>query len=263
MNEPKIIFLGTTTFSYEILSHLLKLGFKIDAVFTMPLEFDISYSEEKVTIYTFADIQELAESHNIPCRIVNSAPNQRITDFHNEIASLRPDVILVMGWYYMVPEKVRNLAKYGAWGIHASMLPDYAGGAPLVWAIIEGEKKTGVTLFRLANGVDDGDLIAQMPITIEDEDTIKEVYTKAIRCSKVMLAENLSNISSIEFRPQDKSKIKVYPQRKPSDGEIDWNWDVVRIRNFIRAQSKPYPGAFTIINGKKVTIWDADIKQIG
>jgi len=166
-----------------------------------------------------------------------------------------------MGWYYMVPKVIRDLAKYGAWGIHASLLPNYAGGAPLVWAIIEGQKKTGVTLFKLSNGVDDGDIIQQISFSINENDTIKEVYENATKISCEILIEVMKDESKIIFRPQDKSLIKVYPQRNPQDGKIDWNWDIERIKNFIRAQTKPYPGAWFEIEDKRITIWEADISE--
>jgi methionyl-tRNA formyltransferase len=161
----------------------------------------------------------------------------------------------------MVPKKIRDIATYGTWGIHASMLPNYAGGAPLVWAIINGETETGVTLFKLDDGVDDGDIIEQEIIVIENVDTIKEVYEKVIIVSKTILLKALKNISKIVFKPQDKSKIKVFPQRKPQDGELDLTKPAQEIYNFIRAQSSPYPGAFIkTSDGKKLIIEKARIE---
>jgi len=124
-----------------------------------------------------------------------------------------------------------------------------------VWAIINGEKETGVSLFKLDDGVDDGDIIAQQRIPIAFEDSIKEVYAKATEASKEILLHALQNIETIKFLPQDKSKIEVWPQRKPEDGEIDLNWPAERIYNFIRAQAPPYPGAFIkASNGEKIVI---------
>jgi len=178
------------------------------------------------------------------------------------IISLRPDVILALGWYYMVTSKIRNLAKYRAWGIHASLLPKYAGGAPLVWAMINGEKESGVSLFRLDDGVDDGDIIAQKKFEIADSDSIKQVYDKATKCSIEMLDRILKNPDKIKFKPQDKEQIEIYPQRKPDDGVIDFKWDSQRIYNFIRAQSSPYPGAFIkTVDGKKLVIEKARIES--
>ena len=153
------------------------------------------------------------------------------------------------------------LLKYVFTGIHALLLPDYSGGAPLVWAIINGEKKTGVTFFYFDEGVDSGDIIAQEEIDIYENDTIKTLYEKAELTGKNILIKYLP-LLAVNQAPrikQDESKRRIFPQRKPSDGEIDWNWESKRIKNFIRAQTKPYPGAFTLINNKKIIIWDADI----
>jgi len=251
----KIVFLGATQFSRELFLHLLDNKLKIDRLYTIPQEFKISYSDTKVKNYNFSNLQEIAEAHHIPCFEVDSVRGKRMHDYYEDLTALQPDIILVMGWYYMVPPKIRNTAKYGAWAIHASLLPRYAGGAPLVWAIINGEKETGVTLFRLADGVDDGDIIAQQKIPIEFEDTIKEVYAKATVASKKILLDALENIGTIQFTEQDKLIVDRWPQRKPEDGEIDQRWPAEKIYNFIRAQAPPYPGAFIrTTDGKKIII---------
>lgn len=254
----RIVYLGCTKFSEEILLHLLDQEVEIVGIFTIPEYFKINYSPELVKNTNYADLSKYAQKMNVPHFEVNSFSGHRMSDYHNELKKLKPDVILTMGWYYMVDKKTRSFAKYGAWGIHASLLPNYAGGAPLVWAIIEGAKETGVTLFKLDDSVDGGDIIGQVKFEIDEDDTIKDVYSKATEASKEILSRTLLS-DNISFKPQDKSRIKVYPQRSPKDGEIDWNWEPEKIKNFIRAQSKPYPGAWTKINGKKVTIWDAKI----
>ncbi|MEI2738969.1 MAG: formyltransferase family protein [Chitinophagaceae bacterium] len=251
----KVVFLGATQFSRELLLHLLNNQIKPERLFTIPQEFNISYSDTKVRNYNYANLPEIAAQHGITCYEVESTTGKRISDYYDDLAALQPDVILVMGWYYMVPKKIRDIARYGTWGIHASMLPKYAGGAPLVWAIINGEKETGVSLFKLDDGVDDGDIIAQQVIPIAFEDSIQEVYAKVTEASKGILVSALQNIERIKFTPQDKSKIEVWPQRKPEDGEIDLSWPAERIYNFIRAQSPPYPGAFIkTADGKKIII---------
>ncbi len=104
----------------------------------------------------------------------------------------------------MVPKAIREIPTYGAWGIHASLLPKYAGGAPLVWAIIEGEKETGITLFKMDSGVDDGDIIEQRNFPIASTDTIKEVYDKATLASKKVLSTVFSKNYILNFKKQDK-----------------------------------------------------------
>ena len=140
----KIIFLGCTKFSEELLQDiLLNTSVEIAAIFTIPQDFHISYSKTKVHNTNFSDLKPYAVLHNIPIYEVDSIRGKRITDYKILLQEIKPDVILVLGWYYMVPKSIRDLAKLGAWGIHASLLPRYAGGAPLVWAMINGEKESG------------------------------------------------------------------------------------------------------------------------
>ena len=120
-------------------------------------------------------------------------------------------LFLFSGWYYMVNSKIRNLAKYGAWVVHASLLPKYAGGAPLVWAIMNGEGEAGVSLFKLDSGVDNEDIIAQKKFEIADSDSIKQVYDKATECSIKILNRTLKNLDKIKFKPQDKKQTEIYP----------------------------------------------------
>jgi methionyl-tRNA formyltransferase len=259
----RVVFFGATKFSEELLTHLLENNISPSCVFTIPKEFSISYSETKVKNYNYSDIETIATRHGIPCyQIDSSLSGKKTNEYLDIINDIKPDVILIMGWYFMVPKKIRDLAKYGAWGIHASLLPNYAGGAPLVWAILNGEKETGVTLFKLDDGVDDGDIIDQKKISIEETDSIKEVYEKVTLSSKYILLNALVNIDTIVLKPQNKNEIKVFPQRTPADGEIDLTKPAKDLYNFIRAQSSPYPGAFIkTSDGKKLIIEKARIEN--
>lgn len=258
----RFVFLGCTTFSLGVLENLISIGQIPSLIFGIPATFNISYSQKEVVNSNYADLSTIAIKYNIPYQVINSVKGKRLTDFHDLIRSVNPDVILVMGWYYMLKKQTRELAKFGAWGIHASLLPNYAGGAPLVWAIINGEKETGVTLFRMDDGVDDGDIIAQSKFDITDLDDIRTVYQKALEASNKILEEVMLKNEPPSFSPQDKSAIKIFRQRNPQEGEIDWSWDAKKIKNFIRAQTKPYPGAWTVISGKKITLWSADIEEL-
>lgn len=255
-----IVFFGSTKLSEAILVYLIKKGINIKAIFSIPKEFKISYSEKKVVNSNYADLSKYAEKLNIPYYVVESTEEKKITNYIHDLKELSPDVILAIGWYYMVPKIIREIPTEGVWGIHASLLPNYAGGAPLVWAIINGETQTGVTLFRMDSGVDDGDIIYQKKLSIDKKDTIKTMIKKTSITSKSIILKSLL-ADKIKYKPQDKSKIIVYPQRSPDDGEIDWSWDNEKIKNFVRAQTKPYPGAWTTINNKKVILWDISIKN--
>lgn len=258
---PVFAFLGCTRFSKSLLQYLIDIHYIPAAIFSMPEEFDISYSEGKVKNSNYANLKDIADNYSIPIFEVESKAGMRLENYQDHISEMGIELLLVLGWYYMIPRSVREILLYGAWGIHASLLPKYAGGAPLTWAIINGEQETGVTLFRMDDGVDDGDIIAQESFEIAFDDTIKDVYLKAERASKTVLSNTLGDIGAIEFTPQDKSRIEVFPQRSPDDGEIDWNLPARDLYNFIRAQSSPYPGAFVrTVDGKKLIIEKARLE---
>ena len=254
----KIVFIGASAFGFECLESIRHIEL-IDVVGIISNEkkFPISYNKEGVDNVLFKDFGELAGNNDIP--FYRMKENMKEEGLNFFLFSCKPDLVVVIGWYHMIPPQM--LSQYVFTGIHASLLPDYSGGAPLVWAIINGEKKTGVTFFYFDEGVDSGDIIAQEEIDIYENDTIKTLYEKAELTGKNILIKYLP-LLAVNQAPrikQDESKRRIFPQRKPSDGEIDWNWESKRIKNFIRAQTKPYPGAFTLINNKKIIIWDADI----
>jgi methionyl-tRNA formyltransferase len=256
-----IVFFGATELGYKCCRLIIekKLA-EISGIFTIPEEFKISYSKTPVKNVLYADFFDFKMEFGIPVIEITD----KMAAYKHDIEKFKPDFMLAAGWYYMIPRSLRELAPKGCAGMHASLLPKYRGGAPLVWAVINGETETGLTFFYLADGVDDGDIIAQKKFTIEPEDTIKELIDKTTDSSLSIIEEFLPKISdgTAPRIRQDHSKATVVPQRKPEDGLIDWNWDSKKIKDFIRAQTKPYPGAYTVINGKKITIWDAEIVDL-
>lgn len=255
LNRTRVVVFGCTNFTAELLGHLLGTdAVEVCGIVTAPESFRISYSATPVKNYNFADLSPLA--NHVPwVHVYDKDQSTAMDQLEKKIASSRADLILVLGWYYMVPARIRNLVKRGAWGVHASLLPEYAGGAPLVWAMIHGEQETGTTLFCLGDGVDDGDIILQEKFAIAFTDTIAEVYAKATEASKSMLGQVLRAPDNFPPQPQDKRCIKVFPQRKPADGEIDMKWDGLRVYNFIRAQAPPYPGAFLrTVDGHRIYV---------
>jgi methionyl-tRNA formyltransferase len=261
MAKLSFAFLGATKQSKELLLFLIKKNFIPKLIMSIPEKFNISYSDKKVKNMNYANLNGIADKYNIDFVEIDSVDGKRLIDYKKTIKKLDLDLILVMGWYYLIPKSIRKLAKKGAWGFHSSLLPKYAGGAPLTWAIINDEKETGVTFFRFKDGIDNGDIISQKSFKIEYEDTIKEVLKKSTIASKEILSEVFENIENVNFIPQKKGKIKIYPQRKPEDGEIDLKKTASEIYNFIRAQSSPYPGAFIkTADGKKIIIEKAKKK---
>ena len=226
-------------------------------ILTTGPDIPISYSTTPITIATHAKFDEVGR--RVGCPVVTLPGRATSAAYLNILRPWRPDLLLVLGWYYLVPKTVRALAPLGCLGIHSSLLPKYRGGAPISWAIINGETVTGVTLFHLDDEVDAGDIVAQRPVPIGALDTCAEVLARATDASIEMLVETLPLIAKgmAPRLSQDVQLATLMPQRKPEDGLIDWSRGVATVHNFIRAQTRPYPGAFTWAAGTRLTIWKA------
>jgi methionyl-tRNA formyltransferase len=254
----KMVFIGASGFGLRCLKKVLTLPCcQVTGIVTNPANFVISYRPEGVINVLHVDFRPFAEEHGIPVHVMLGGMNS--PELAETIKEWAPDFILVVGWYHMIPKVIRALAPTA--GLHASLLPDYSGGAPLVWAIINGEEKAGISFFMMAEGVDNGDLIGQKAVPIRLNDNIRTLYAQIEQAGLELLAENLPKIAQNQCQPtpQDERKRRIMPQRRPEDGLIDWQWSAWQLYNFIRAQTRPYPGAFAFFKGHKVTIWEAKL----
>lgn len=253
-----LVFIGSSRFGLRCLETCFELPeVQVMGVVTAQKTFSISYCSSGVTNVLHADMDDLAASHGIPVRTLERAMNE--PGLSAAVAEWKPDIFLVVGWYHMIPRRWRELAP--AYGLHASLLPDYSGGAPLVWAMINGESKTGITLFQMDDGVDSGPIAGQKEEPILSDDTIATLYARIEERGLELLREALPLLSrgALILRPQDESKRRIVPQRSPEDGLIDWSKDAASLDRFIRAQARPYPGAFTTLQGKPLHIWQAQV----
>ncbi|MEA2040395.1 MAG: methionyl-tRNA formyltransferase [Thermodesulfobacteriota bacterium] len=257
----RLIFIGSTKIGFECLKVVSALAeCEVVGILTNPASFHISYSNHRVTNIQHTDFGPFAAASEIPVHVMKGKMTH--PDITTLVRGWRPDFILVVGWFHMIPRSIRDIAPTG--GLHASLLPDYSGGAPLVWAMINGENKTGITFFLFDDAVDSGPIIGQSEVPIYKKDTIATLYSRIEMAALGLLQEHLPKIASGQavFKTQDESKRRIFPQRNPEDGEIIWEWSAKRIYDFIRAQTKPYPGAFTFWKKKRFTIWCADIYPI-
>lgn len=225
----------------------------IVGVVTTERSFKISYAPSGVTNVLHADFESAAKSNDMPLlRVKNSMSEASLLP---KIEALKPDAFMVVGWYHMIPRRWRELAP--AYGLHASLLPDYSGGAPLVWAMINGESQTGITLFQMDDGVDTGPIAAQAEEQIRPDDTIATLYDRIEKRGLELIDRALPilAVGGLSLKPQPKKGRRVMPQRSPEDGRIDWTRDVAFIDRWIRAQTRPYPGAFTDTAVGRLTIW--------
>jgi len=261
----KIVFIGSSQFGLNCLKTIQQIPkLEITGIITNPAQFSISYRPSGVSNVLHADFARYAKENNLPCYLMSSDEKMNNPSLLEQLNAWQPNLIVVIGWYHMIPEKIRKMAL--TIGMHASLLPKYSGGAPLVWAIIQGEKKTGITLFELADGVDNGPIFGQSEVPILYEDTIASLYAKIETAGQALLCSLLPQImdGQVQKQVQDERQRQVMPQRSPEDGRINWNASAESIYNFIRAQTHPYPGAFSIYNQQRLSIWAAlPTPQIG
>lgn len=199
-------------------------------------------------------IVDFCREHRVPC-----TPRKVLkTEHEDAIAALEPNLIVVMGWRTLVSERVLNAARFGAVGLHESLLPAYRGFAPVNWAVINGESRTGVSLFHLtATGIDNGDLVAQAVIPIGEHDTAGEVYQQTSKASLELLDTHFDRLlaGTAPRVPQDETQASYTCSRTPDDGAIDWTRPTREIHNLVRGLAHPYPGAFSHSSGVRYRIW--------
>lgn len=193
-----------------------------------------------------------AKKRNIPI----FAGNPRNGKGFHFIKSIEVDIIASINYLFLIEKDIIEHPEIIAFNIHGSLLPKYRGRTPHVWAIINGEQQTGITAHIIDADCDTGNIIHQIVVDIEADDTGTDILNKFTELyiplfDKVLLDVNNNTLTT---RVQDNSKATYFGKRTPADGEIDWNWSKERIRNWVRAQSYPYPGAFTFLDGKKVII---------
>ena len=253
----RVVFVGSSEFSLKCLDLISSLeSIDLVGVITNPSTFAISYSNAPVTNCLHSDLVAWSSERDVCCYQLNTKMNS--PHLLEWVLDKAPDLFLVVGWYHLVPQSLRDIAP--AIGLHASLLPDYSGGAPLVWAIINGEQKTGITLFKMDSGVDSGPIIGQAEEVILPSDTIRSLYDRIEKKGLQLLVKYLPIISSgkVEYQQQDSARRRIFPQRSPADGLINCRLDAWSIDRFIRAQTKPYPGAYLELNdGSRLTIWEA------
>lgn len=197
------------------------------------------------------EFRVLAERRGIAFHIARSQPEARML-----IAGLSPNIGFVCGWYWLFSRGDIDVFADGLWGVHNSLLPKFRGGAPLVWAIIAGEREIGSTIFRVSLGMDDGDVLMQVRITLGSDENVAD----ALRRIEAGLLERLGGQwrALLEGRAalvsQDESLATYCGQRADEDGCIDWTKPAPTLHDFIRAQAPPYPGAWSLLGSELLRI---------
>jgi len=251
----KIVFVGGTKRAVNLFSHIVEKRPEVRIKLAIFME---GYEDEKEFC---SELVSLAEGHRIPY-IVSDLITEHVTQ---KTRRAQPDVIIGGGiWRSMIKAEFCQSARYGFIALHGSGLPKYRGWAGINWYILNGEKEYVTRMFQLDDGVDSGPLVAtkdgkllEYKINIDNEkhvgEILEEFYPLHVRAYDNLFDSFLRG--DISFIPQDETKASYTCNRGPEDGEIDWTWSTKDIFNFIRAQSRPYPGAFSFFRNQKFHIW--------
>lgn len=224
----------------------------------------LSREVEVVFVFTNTNSYEIIEwckKHSVSC-FVGNPRNGKAKEF---IQDKPVDLILSINYLYLVEEDILSFPKQYAINLHGSLLPKYRGRTPHVWAIINGESEVGVTAHIMTSGCDEGAIISQLTVQVDSDDTGADILGKYSKVYPLVLTEVLEAIKndSVTLIDQDDSKATFFGKRTPEDGEINWSWHRGRINNWIRAQTNPYPGAFTFYESYKVIINKSTFSDYG
>jgi methionyl-tRNA formyltransferase len=176
------------------------------------------------------------------------------------IRALDPELVFVIGWSQLVGEPFLALAHEGVFGMHPTLLPRHRGRAAIPWAILTGLARTGVTLFEIGDATaDSGAIVAQVVVDIAPDDTATTLFERVARAHVDLVQEYVPQLvaRTAPRIPQDPQRASVWPRRTPADGIIDWETRAPYLHDWVRAQTRPYPGAFTFLGDEKVVVWRA------
>lgn len=237
------------------LQALKQAGYDIACIF--------SHEDDPIENCWFGSVKAWATEQAIPlyCPADVNQP-----EWIEKISALSPDMIFSFYYRRMLAEKILDLPPLGAYNLHGSYLPAYRGRCPVNWVLVNGEKKTGVTLHHMVKKADAGDIVGQQVVPIETTDTAFTLYRKLCHAAGDLLDEFLPLMKAGKAPriPQDITQGSYYGGRKPEDGRIDWRWSAERIYNLIRAVTEPYPGAYcSLPGGLKLLIWWARPEEKG
>lgn len=246
----KIVFMGTPDFSVPVLQQIINDGYDVIGVVTQP---DRPVGRKK--ILTPPPVKVEALKHDIP---VFQPEKIRQEQELEKILSLKPDLIVTAAFGQILPNKLLESPKYGCINVHASLLPELRGGAPIHYAIIQGKQKTGVTIMYMVEKLDAGDILTSVEVPITEEDNVGTLFDKLSDAGAKLLSETLPLLleGRLTPKPQNHADATFASNIKREQEKINWTKTGEEIYNHIRGLN-PWPVAFTTLNGQVVKIWQA------
>ena len=253
----KTVFMGTPDFAAGILQALLDSEYEVTAVFSQP-----DKPKGRKAVLQAPPVKELALQHKIP---VYQPAKIRTEENVQILRDLAPDFIVVAAFGQIIPKSILDIPRFGCLNVHASLLPAWRGAAPIQWAIMNGDRETGVTIMRMDPGLDTGDIITQKTVPIAEDETGGSLFDKMMVTGAEEIIKTMRLIEAGEavYTPQPEQSSTPYAKMLDrKSGLIDWSLPAVQIERMIRGLD-PWPGSYTYEHGKMLKIWKAEVIGAG
>ena len=251
-SQPRLIFMGTPQFAVPTLEALIQKGHRILAVVTQP---DRPKGRGRKQVPS--PVKELAVTHQI--KVLQP---QKVSDDHfcDQIREMEPDMAIVVAFGQILKENLLTIPGWGVINIHASLLPKYRGAAPIQWAILNSESKTGLTVMRMDEGLDTGPILFQKEVPILEDETAGQLHDRLSQLAGQVIIEALTDMAKTQVKeiPQDDSLASYASKIERRDSLVDWKQPATKISCLIRALD-PRPGAFTLLEGKQIKLFSSTV----
>lgn len=251
-DRMNVIFMGTPDFAVGTLKSLINSAHQVKAVVTQP---DKPKGRGKAMQAT--PVKEVAKEAGIP---VLQPKRVREREVIEKLEKIEADVIVVVAFGQIIPKEILTMKRYGCINVHASLLPKYRGAAPIQWAVIDGEKESGVTTMQMDEGLDTGDMLLKEAVRLEKEETGGSLFEKLSHTGAELLLKTLAGLEAGTIVPQKQgdSPTAYAKMLKKDMGRIDWEKSAAEIERLVRGLN-PWPSAYTYLGGKTLKIWKADV----
>ncbi len=252
----RVVFMGTPDFAVGTLEALLQSRHQVVAVVTQP-----DKPKGRGKAMQFTAVKEVAVRAEIP---VLQPKKVREPEVVEEIRQFHPDVIVVVAFGQLIPKAILDMPQYGCVNVHASLLPKYRGAAPIQWAVIDGEEKSGVTTMQMDEGLDTGDMLLTEEVVLDSQETGGSLFDKLSEVGAGLLLKTLDELEAGNIHPQKQPKesTTAYAAMLTKKmGEIDWTKSAVQIERLVRGLN-PWPSAYTHLGQKTLKIWRAAVHPL-
>ncbi|HOB55947.1 MAG TPA: methionyl-tRNA formyltransferase [Defluviitoga tunisiensis] len=251
-DDFRIVFMGTPEFGGIVLEEIIKNGYNVIGVFSQP---DKPKGRGRKVEPTY--VKSIALKYGIPVFQPKSVSKGEGFD---TLVKLNPNIIITAAFGKILRKNVLEYPEKGCWNVHASLLPKYRGAAPIQRAIENGEKETGITIYKMAEALDAGDIAIQKAIPIDINDNLGAVYNKLVELAKEIIIEFLEKFDSLTLVSQDDSLATYAEKITSEDLKVNFNWDAIKVHNKIRAYD-PIPGVSCEIRGEIVKLFGSELVE--